>query len=193
MNKKIRAFYAIELNDEVRNAALHIMDQLKTCEWSEHVRWTPAENLHLTIRFLGDVTEDLLTHLNEAIQPRLADVAPFSIMFKEPRLFPHFKKPRVVAAIIPHNDALLELANVLEFCAVAAGLEPEARQFKGHLTLGRCNKSFPKRIKLDSIPFSSKLPVTRVSLFQSHLSSAGPTYNRLAELPLGIAHPAGIL
>ncbi|MCI0507883.1 MAG: RNA 2',3'-cyclic phosphodiesterase [Gammaproteobacteria bacterium] len=186
MNKKIRAFYAIELNSEVRNAALHVIEQLKICEWSEHVRWTPTENLHLTIRFLGDVTEDQLTQLNAAIRPRLANIAPFSIMFKEPRLFPHFKKPRVVAAIIPHNDALNALAEILESCAVAAGLEPEARQFKGHLTLGRCNKSFPKRTKLDSIPFSSKLPVTRVSLFQSHLSSEGPTYNRLAELPLGI-------
>jgi 2'-5' RNA ligase len=185
MNKKIRAFYAIELNDEVRHAALNIVEQLKTCEWSEHVRWTPAENLHLTIRFLGDVTEELLAQLNAAIQPRLANVAPFSIVFKEPRLFPHFKKPRVVAAIIPHNDALMALTDILEACAVAAGLEPESRQYKGHLTLGRCNKSFPKRIKLESIPFSSKLPVTRVALFQSHLSSSGPTYTRLAELPLG--------
>jgi 2'-5' RNA ligase len=185
MNKKIRAFYAIELNDEVRHAAQHIVDQLKTCDWSEHVRWTPLDNLHLTIRFLGDVSEELLTSLNASVKTRLAEVAPFSIMFKEPRLFPHFKKPRVVAAIIPHNDALNALATILESCAVAAGLEPETRQFKGHLTLGRCKKSFPKRIKLDSMPFSSKLPVASVSLFQSQLSSEGPTYTRLAELPLG--------
>ena len=185
MSKKIRAFYAIELNDEVRNAALHIIEKLQTCEWSEHVRWTPVENLHLTIRFLGDVTEDLLTQLNGALESQLAEVVPFSIMFKEPRLFPHFKKPRVVAAIIPHNDALTALAEILESNAVTAGLQPETRQFKGHLTLGRCDKSFPKRIKLDSFPFSCKLPVNRITLFQSQLSSAGATYTRLAELPLG--------
>lgn len=185
MNKKIRAFYAIELSDEVRNAARHIVDQLKNCEWSEHVRWTPLENLHLTIRFLGDVSEELLTQLNSSIKAQLADVAPFSIMFKEPRLFPHFKKPRVVAAIVPHNDALNALANILESSAVAAGLEPETRQFKGHLTLGRCKKTFPKRIKLESMPFSSKQQVSTVALFQSQLSSEGPTYIRLAELTLG--------
>lgn len=185
MNKKIRAFYAIELNEEVRNAALNIVEQLKTCEWSQQVRWTPMENLHLTIRFLGDVSEEVLEQLNTSIKSQLAGVAPFSIMFKEPRLFPHFKKPRVVAAIIPHNDALNMLANILESSAVAVGLEPETRQFKGHLTLGRCKKTFPKRIKLDSIPFSCKLPVSRVSLFQSQLSSEGPTYIKLAELALG--------
>lgn len=185
MTKKIRAFYAIELNDEVRHAARHIVEQLQACEWSQHVRWTPLENLHLTVRFLGDVTDELLTQLNASITPQLRDISPFSIMFKEPRLFPHFKKPRVVAAIIPHNDALIALANILETSAVAAGLEPETRQFKGHLTLGRCKKTFPKRIKLDSIPFSSRLPITSVSLFQSELSREGPTYTRLAELPLG--------
>ncbi|WP_455207849.1 RNA 2',3'-cyclic phosphodiesterase [Kaarinaea lacus] len=185
MSKKIRAFYAIELNDEVRNAALHIVEKLQTCDWSEHVRWTPVENLHLTMRFLGDVSEDRLTQMNEALRPQLAEIIPFSIMFKEPRLFPHFKKPRVVAAIIPHNDALMALADILESTAIAAGLPAETRQFKGHLTLGRCNKSFPKRIKLDSFPFSCKLPVNRITLFQSQLSSTGATYTRLAELPLG--------
>lgn len=185
MNKKIRAFYAIELNDEVRNAAGNIVEQLKACEWSQHVRWTPMENLHLTIRFLGDVSEQVLVQLNTSIKNPLSHVAPFSIMFREPRLFPHFKKPRVVAAIIPHNDALNTLAHILESSAVAAGLEPESRQFKGHLTLGRCKKTFPKRIKLDSMPFSAKLPVTYVSLFQSRLSSEGPTYIKLDEFALG--------
>ena len=166
MNKKIRAFYAIELNDEVRGAALNIVNKLNGYEWSEHVRWTSNDNLHLTIRFLGDVEEDILLSMNKAVKDQLASCAPFSIMFKEPRLFPHFKKPRVVAAIVPHNDALLEVAEVLESCAVAAGLEPETRQFKGHLTLGRCKKTFPKRTKLDSIPFSSKLPVKSITLFK---------------------------
>lgn len=188
MNKKIRAFFAIELNDEVRGAALNIVEALKGNEWSEHVRWTPNENLHLTIRFLGDVTEDILQSLNATVKDQLANCAPFSIMFKEPRLFPHFKKPRVVAVIVPHNDALLAVAEVLESCAVAAGLEPETRQFKGHLTLGRCKKAFPKRTKLDSIPFSSKLPVNSITLFQSQLSSTGPTYVKLSEFPLSGTH-----
>ena len=184
MNKKIRAFFAIELNDEVRSAASYIVEQLKGNEWSEHVRWTANENLHLTMRFLGDVTEEILQPINASVKDKLATCAPFSIMFKEPRLFPHFKKPRVVAAIVPHNDELLAVAEILESCAVAAGLEPETRQFKGHLTLGRCKKTFPKRTKLESIAFSSRLPVNRITLFQSQLSSEGPTYIKLSEFPL---------
>lgn len=185
MTKKIRAFYAIDLNDEVRSAAQNIVEQLKTNDWSEHVRWTPLENLHLTVRFLGDVTDELLTQLNESIRPQLEKMPPFSIMFKEPRLFPHFKKPRVVAATVPHNELLQALADVLENCAVAAGLDAESRQYKGHLTLGRCKKTFPKRTKLESLPFSSKLPIKSVSLFQSNLSSSGPTYIKIEEFTLG--------
>ena len=184
MSKTIRAFYAIDLNDEVRNAAQHIIDQLQTNVWSEHVRWTPVKNLHLTVRFLGDVPDELLTQLNASIKPILAQTPSFSIMFKEPRLFPHFKKPRVVAAVVPYHDSLQTLVDVLENSTIAAGLDPESRQYKGHLTLGRCKKSFPKRTKLDSMPFSSKLPVNSISLYQSNLSSSGPTYIKLAEFPL---------
>ena len=132
MDKKIRAFYAIDLNDEVRHATQHIVDKLKACEWSEHVRWTPVENLHLTLRFLGDVSEELLQQLNKALEEKLKACTPFSIMFKEPRLFPHFKKPRVVAATVAHNEELISVARIFEECAVAAGLEPENRQYKGH-------------------------------------------------------------
>jgi len=185
MSEKIRAFYAIDLNDEVRHATQHIIDQLKTNEWNEHVRWTPLENLHLTLRFLGDVSEQVLQELNKALTEKLKACAPFSIMFKEPRLFPHFKKPRVVAVTVAHNEELIQVANIFEECAIAAGLEPENRQFKGHLTLGRCKQTFPRRTKLESLPFSSRLPVNHVTLYQSRLSSEGPTYIELAKLPIG--------
>ena len=185
MDKKIRAFYAIDLNDEVRGATQHVVDKLMTYEWSEHVRWTPVENLHLTLRFLGDVTEQQLQELNMALEEKLKACTPFSIMFKEPRLFPHFKKPRVVAATVAHNDELIHVADIFEECAVNVGLQPETRQYKGHLTLGRCKKTFPRRTKIESLPFSSKLPVEKVALYQSQLSSEGPTYIKLTTLSFG--------
>ncbi|MGD8568314.1 MAG: RNA 2',3'-cyclic phosphodiesterase [Gammaproteobacteria bacterium] len=185
MDKKIRAFYAIELSDEVRNAALHVIDQLKSYPWAGDVRWAQAENLHLTIRFLGEITDDVVQTINSNVEQKLKQCEPFTVKFKEPRLFPHFKKPRVVAVIAENNDALLNLAHILETCAVDAGLEPETRQFKGHLTLGRCKKTFPKRTKIDSMPFPCHLPVGSVALFQSELSSDGPTYFKLADDPFG--------
>lgn len=145
-------------------------------DWSQFVRWVPANNLHITLRFLGDVTEARLKAMNTALAEKLKNVSPFSILFKEPRLFPHFRKPKVVAILVPHNDALNQLAELFEQCAISVGLEPQTRQFKAHLTLGRCNKSFPKRIKIEAMPFSLTLPVNSVSLYQSILSESGPTY-----------------
>jgi len=182
--KTIRAFYAINLNDEIRAATQHVIDQLRSLDWSQYVRWTPVNNLHITMRFLGNVTEPQLQQMNSDITEKLRNCRPFSIEFKEPRLFPHFRKPKVVAMLIPHNETLSQLAELLEHCAIDAGLEAQARQFKAHLTLGRCNKSFPKRIKIDPMPLSLTLPISKVSLYQSILSESGPTYIELKTFPL---------
>lgn len=172
----MRAFYAINLNDETRTTAQRVIEELKSLEWSQFVRWTPVDNLHITLRFLGNVTEQQLAQMNEDLAEKLKQFEPFSILFKEPRLFPHFRKPKVVAMLVPHNDSLTRLADIFEASAIAAGLEPQSRQFKAHLTLGRCNKSFPKRIKIDPMPLAIELPVNSVSLYQSILSESGPTY-----------------
>lgn len=179
-----RAFYAIKLNDETRAATQKVISELQSLDWSQFVRWVPVNNLHITLRFLGDVTESQLKMINTALIDKLQNISPFSILFKEPRLFPHFRKPKVVAVLVPHNDALDQLADLFEQCAISAGLEPQMRQFKAHLTLGRCNKSFPKRIKIEPMPLSLTLPVNSVSLYQSILSESGPTYIEQKVFPL---------
>lgn len=182
--KTIRAFYAIKLNEDTRAATQQVVNNLKSLEWSQFVRWIPVNNLHITMRFLGDVTYQQLEQMNTAFTEKAINCTPFSIEFKEPRLFPHFRKPKVVAILIPHNDSLAQLAELLEQCAIDAGMEPQTRQFKAHLTLGRCKKSFPKRIKIDPMPLALKLPVNSVSLYQSILSESGPTYIELNKFPL---------
>jgi 2'-5' RNA ligase len=182
--KTVRAFYAIKLNDETRTATRQVIKQLQALDWSQFVRWVPVDNLHITLRFLGDITQSQLEAMNNALIQKLENVRPFSILFKEPRLFPHFRKPKVVAILVPHNETLNQLADLFEQCAIDAGLEPQTRQFKAHLTLGRCNKSFPKRIKIEPMPFSLTLPVNSVSLYQSILSESGPTYIEQKVFPL---------
>lgn len=182
--KTIRAFYAIKLNEETRKATQNIITELQHREWSQFVRWTPFDNLHITLRFLGNVTQQQLENINLSLEEKLSTFQPFSIVFKEPRLFPHFRKPKVVATLIPHNESLSQLAELIDQSAVSNGLEPQTRQFKAHLTLGRCNKSFPKRIKIEPMPSSPELPVYSVSLYQSVLSESGPTYIELKTIPL---------
>ena len=179
-----RAFYAIKLNREIRDATLAMIHDLQQHDWSQHVRWVPENQLHITLRFLGDVTEQQLKDLNKTLAIKLAHYPHFNIAFKEPRLFPHFRKPRAVAVLVPHNEALIQLADLFERCAVDIGLEAETRQFKAHLTLGRCNKSFPKRIKIEPMPISLTLPVNEVTLYQSNLSETGPTYIELENFKL---------
>ena len=185
----VRAFYAIKLNQETRDYMIKVIENLQQRDWSQFVRWTAEENLHITLRFLGNISYKDLTAINETLENRLRAFEPFSIDFKEPRLFPHFRKPKVVAALIPANDALLALAQQVEQAAVDVGLEPETRQFKGHLTLGRCHKAFPKRIKIESMDPSPALPVNAISLYQSILSESGPTYIELKTIELNPTEP----
>lgn len=180
----IRAFYAIRLNEETRAATQNIINELQHREWSQFVRWTSTDNLHITLRFLGNVSQQQLDNMNASLGEKLSTFNPFLINFKEPRLFPHFRKPKVVATLIPHNESLTQLAELIEQSAVASGLDPQTRQFKAHLTLGRCNKSFPKRIKIEPMSPSPSLPVNSISLYQSILSESGPTYIELKTIPL---------
>lgn len=173
----IRAFYAIKLDDEIRTATQQVITELQSLNWSQYVRWVPVNNLHITLRFLGYVTESQLIQIHAALAEKLENIRPFSILLTGPRLFPHSRKPKAVAFLIPQNEALDQLAALFEQCAQTAGLEPQTRQFKAHLTLGRCNTSFPVHMKIEPMPFSLTLPVNSVSLYQSILSKSGPTYN----------------
>ena len=125
--KTIRAFYAIKLNDETKATTQQVIGKLQSLDWNQYVRWVPVSNLHITLRFLGNVTESQLEQMNIALTEKLDNVSPFSIRFKEPRLFPHFRKPKVVAILVPHNDSLNQLAKLFEQCAQTARLQ------KGHI------------------------------------------------------------
>lgn len=182
--QSIRAFYAIKLSEECRNATETIIEELRQREWSQYVRWTANNNLHITLRFLGNVNQQQLETMNNSLAEQFETIRPFSLNFKEPRLFPHFRKPKVVAILIPHNDSLSQLAEIVEQSAINVGLEAQTRQFKAHLTLGRCNKSFPKRIKIEPMPTTPDLLVNSISLYQSILSESGPTYIELKTIRL---------
>jgi 2'-5' RNA ligase len=185
----IRAFLAIDLPDTLRPGLSQVQGELKRSR--AEVRWVPPGNIHLTLKFFGNVPEDDLIALAQAAREAAAQEEPFQLQVTIAGAFPSPKAPRVVwlglgGEVLP----LTRLYQRLEKGFAVLGYLPEGRAFHPHLTLGRV-KSPVNRAKLASLlarlapldwpPFTVK----ELTLFQSVLSPQGSKYTPLAVIPLG--------
>lgn len=125
----VRLFVAIDLPKEVRR------DLSFLCCGLPGARWVPEEQIHLTLRFIGEVDGAVF----QDIKAGLEDVkhAPFPMRLQGLGFFPPRKSPRVLWAGIEKNDALVQLRNRAEAVLVRCGLAPETRKFAPHVTLAR--------------------------------------------------------
>lgn len=189
----LRTFLAAEIGDEARRAAARRIERLRREPWGDAVRWTRAEALHVTLRFLGATPEDRVGPLATALRRETAALAPFTVRLGALAGFPDPRRPRIVFLGLDDKPAgaLAELAAAAERAALAAGFAPETRPFRSHLTIGRRRQPrrllrLPEDERAEAAPFS----VDAAVLFRSHLSSTGSTYTPLERIALGgVASP----
>ena len=185
----IRAFLAIELPEALRLGLAQVQEELKRSRAG--VRWVPPGNIHLTLKFFGNVPEDEIGPLAQAAREAAAETTPLQLQATSAGAFPSPQAPRVVwlglgGDMVP----LTQLFYRLEKAFAALGYPPEGRAFNPHLTLGRV-KSPANRDKLARL--LAKLPpvdwppfkVEELILFQSVLSPQGSKYTPLKVIPLG--------
>lgn len=147
-------------------------------------RWTAPENLHLTLRFIGEVeghvAEDLAAALDGLAAPAL------TLELAGVGVFEGGKRPAVLWAGVAPNPDLLRLQQKLERICVTAGLAPEGRKYHPHVTLARIRKGDPARMArflADQALFrAGPVPVSEIVLYES---LPGPVYRPLAEWRLG--------
>jgi 2'-5' RNA ligase len=180
----IRAFFAVELDDDARRVAAGVASRLREDPGGDGVRWVRPEALHVTLRFLGEIEAAAAAPLARRAAQELATLRPFALHFGPAELFPSPRRPRVVALGLEPAAALVELAAALERAVVAGGFPAEDRPFRAHLTLGRVKgRSFPSVAAL--APPAAEFAVEQAVLFRSELSSAGSRYQPLERVPLG--------
>lgn len=185
----IRTFIALEISDQVKNA---LLPDLRHCKIrAPRVKWSSPENLHLTLRFLGDVKENDLEELFEAIRLGVEGLEPFALEINGLGAFPNWRHPRVVwAGGGEGSDEAILLAERVEEACADLGYERERRPFRPHLTLGR--------VKLpadaDGLEEAARdldgkrygyIDVDEVVVFMSTLRRTGPVYSPMARFPLG--------
>ncbi len=184
----VRAFFAIELDADLRRAAAEVARTLRAASGGRDVRWVRPENLHVTLRFLGDTPRDALPGLAAEVGRAVGPLAPVPLELGPVVAFPSARRPRVVALELRPAEPLVRLAEAVERGVVAAGFEPEPRPFRPHLTLGRVRgRSAP----LDAeVPPHAASEVREVALLRSELRASGARYTPLERLALGgPAHP----
>ncbi len=182
----MRAFIAVEISEEVRDAVRLLVSELRKS--IKGVRWIPAENLHLTLRFLGDADEKRLREMSLELEATVARFAPFHLQFRGLAVLPSPRRPRVLCVTVtdPPQD-IHGLHEQIEGVARKHGFPPEERRFKPHLTFARFRKP-EKELGLIRSGFEDRvLGVVRVEdvvLFGSTLKPSGAVYDAMARFPL---------
>jgi 2'-5' RNA ligase len=187
--EKIRVFVAIELPGEILQAIRELQDELKSEKLD--LRWVEPGNIHLTLKFLGEIHPKDIEPVCLAVKNAASRVQGFEIQVKGIGAFPGLNRPRVVwAGIGGKTESLGKLADVLDQELEALGFERESRPFKGHLTLARAKGAVdPVRMTRAAGRFMTfQTPVFSVHeliLFQSRLKPEGPVYEKLFSAFLG--------
>jgi RNA 2',3'-cyclic 3'-phosphodiesterase len=190
--RNIRTFIAIEVGNDVKARAADLIKRLKKAE--ANVRWVEPQNMHLTLKFLGDVPNveapDICRHVAEAV----ADLEPFEIEFQGASAFPHAERPKTLwIGVAPGEgfDRLEKLSLAIEERLHAAmGFPRERRRFHPHLTIGRVTSFDATQRALGELvaaqaDFDAAVSeVEEVLVFASYLDKAGPTYNVMGRAEL---------
>ena len=189
MSNTIRAFIAIELPETIKSSIETVQARLKSLELP--LRWVRVENIHLTMKFLGDIEEIEIESIESVLRDSVKMQAPLTLSAKGVGVFPGIRRPRVLwVGIHDHETGLAGLQKSIENQLHRIGYSKEGRPFKGHLTVGRAKGYVDERkLKeaLDSfLAFESSLfTVNEFFIFRSVLKQGGPEYTKLIRIPLG--------
>jgi 2'-5' RNA ligase len=185
----IRVFIAINLPADLQRKLEQLQGELSKALPPGGVRWTQAEQIHLTLRFLGHVAEASLPELEDALRRACARSGPFDLRAEGLGCFPSPRRPRIVwVGIAGALDKLRGLLDAIERETESWG-EREERESHPHLTVGRVKVTSPAlsralEAKLSGPVSLGQWRVGQVDLMRSDLSPQGPRYSRLAAVAL---------
>jgi 2'-5' RNA ligase len=145
-------------------------------------------NVHLTLKFLGDVSEENLNALTAMIQAEASACPPFNLSIGGLGVFPSIKRPRVIWVGVEAPAELSDLHGRIEAETTKPGYPPDKRGFSPHVTLGRVLRradsgevrEISQRLDQQKTGFIAASPVEAVHLYQSDLKSTGAVYTHLA-------------
>jgi RNA 2',3'-cyclic 3'-phosphodiesterase len=190
MKKIFRTFVAVEITGPIRARAKELIATLANT--TADVKWVEPHNLHLTLKFLGNVHENDTVQLCRAVQRGAAEVEPFDIELRGAGAFPNVARPRTVwLGAGSGTEEMIALHDHIEAALAELGYREEHRRFAVHLTIGRVRGVGPSIAELGALVQQQadfpvgRLTVGKATVFTSKLTSDGPVYEVLGTAFLG--------
>jgi len=187
MNQPIRTFIAIEIDQNLKKILTDAQNRFKEIDCS--VKWVRPENMHLTLKFLGDVPVKKIDLLKHSLK-KIFFMPSFETELTELGGFPSIERPRILwAGLSDEQGYLTTLVKTLEHDLGKIGFRKDRKSFHPHLTIGRIRtpKNIDRLSKTISdypLPSGMKQTVRTVTLYQSTLTPTGPIYEPLETYPL---------
>jgi 2'-5' RNA ligase len=188
----VRAFIAIDLPSSLQEPLEKQTSRLRQALGDDLVRWVPIENMHLTLKFLGNIAATHLGFIKQMMAQAAESIPQFDLTINGLGSFPNPKRIRVIWAGIQAGNGLATLQREIEAGAVRLGYERDGRPFSPHLTLGRVRQGVDatnmQRIR-DALTLQqprgfSPAKINSVHLYRSDLHTDGSVYTKLFSAPL---------
>ncbi len=179
MASTLRLFIAVELPDEVLRYISETVGELRR-HGITGIRWVRGEGVHLTLKFLGNASEEQVAGILSSMRSTVAGTSPFALQVHGAGAFPHMRAPRVLwLGVQGDMEPLFRVHDLLEEALEVQGFAREARTFSAHLTLGRVNGRMTA-VALDRLAHAIFEP------------NGKPACSRRRDLPAGRSGPSGI-
>ena len=182
---KFRGFIAIDIPSNKK--LLEMENEIKNT--GADLKLVETENIHVTLKFLGDTDEEKIDEIEEIIKNSVKDINAFSIKLKGSGVFPNKNYMKVIWIGLENAEPIGEIAKKIDKQLENLGFEPEKRGFSAHLTIARVRSSRNKEKliqiieKYQDVEFV-KIEVASVKLKKSVLTPKGPIYTTLKEVKL---------
>jgi 2'-5' RNA ligase len=190
MKPKVRTFIAIELPDKIQSDIRQLKHSLTPYRFD--IRWVKPLDMHLTIKFLGDVDPVDLDAIGRVLSDKAGHFPIFDLIPRGLGVFPSLKRPRIIwIGIAGQTDVLGSIQKSVSSGLNDIGFAAEKRLLRGHLTFGRIKSRIDQDRLLEAFHAQQKFvsksfTVENLVMFRSELTPGGPIYTKLYEMPLGI-------
>ena len=182
----MRCFLAVDIPEHIKKNLLQVVHNIK--KDLTGVKWVEPYNLHITIKFLGEIEDKKVPGLLEVLEGRLSHSGTFTLKLKNFGFFPDIRRPRVFwVGVEDKEENLKKLWKEIENIIPKFGVSRDNRSFTPHLTLARIKKPIKiKKSSLDELKEfeSSPFNVDTLVFYKSVLTSKGPIYTKIKEIKL---------
>lgn len=184
----MRCFLAIELDDQLKERLWELIDRWRPLK--APVKWVERENLHLTIKFLGQFPDDQIESLSQQLRDACLSLRPFLFYLEGTGVFPDWKRPRVLWVGVKDGEPLKLVHRTVEDITSRFGAEREERPFHPHITIGRVREPYGVQSLMEEVrklrdESFGAVRADHLSLFESRLTGQGPIYRLIAQFPFG--------